>query len=91
MQMTIRKEVKTHMTQYNIDTSRFQAQYARPPLDTETGAWTFIIDGEPVRFFGSFAEARSLARLYARMHDHADDAIELNHHGTTGRVYENRS
>jgi hypothetical protein len=79
------------MTQYSIDTSRFQARYARPPVDSETGAWTFIIDGEPMRFFGSFAEARSLAKLYARMHDHADEAIELNAHGTIGRVYENHS
>lgn len=86
-----RKEVNTRMTQYNIDTSGFQARYARLPLDSEMGAWTFIIDGEPVRFFGSFAEARSLAKLYARMHDHVDDAIELNAYGAIGRVYENHS
>jgi hypothetical protein len=79
------------MTQFTIDTSRFQARYARLPLDTEMGAWTFIIDSEPVRFFGSFAEARSLAKLYARMHDHATDAIELDQHGAIGRVYENLS
>ena len=79
------------MTQFSIDTSRFQARYARPPLDTEMGAWTFIIDSEPVQFFGSFAEARSLAKLYARMHDHAETAIELNEHDAIGRVYENFS
>lgn len=79
------------MTQYSIDTSRFQARYARPPLESERGAWTFIIDDEPVRFFGSFAEARSLAKLYARMHDHCESAIELNEHDTIGRVYENNS
>lgn len=79
------------MTRLNIDMSSFQARYARLPLDTETGAWTFVIDSEPVRFFGSFAEARSLAKLYARMHDHTEHAIELNQHNAIGRVYENFS
>lgn len=77
------------MTQYSIDTSRFQARHARPPLDSEMGAWTFIIDGEPVQLFGSFAEVRSLAKLYARMHDHGSADIELNEHGAIGRVHEN--
>ncbi len=79
------------MTQYSIDTSTFQARFERIPLDSDRGAWTFIIDGEPIRLFGSFAEARSLAKLYARMHDHAGESIELNNHGAIGRVYENLS
>lgn len=74
------------MANISIDTARFEARYARVPLESERGSWTFVIDGEPVRFFGSYSEACSLVKLYVRMHDFACDAIQLDEFGVAGRV-----
>ena len=75
-----------YMTTIPIDTSRYEARYARLPLESERGSWTFVVDGEILRFFGTYPEACSLVKLYARMHDLACDAIQLDEFGVTGRV-----
>lgn len=91
IQIQIRKEVIKNVTHYHIDTSGFQQRYARLPLDSEMGAWTFIINGEPMQLFGAYAETQTLAKFYARMREHEVSAIELNAFGVTGRVHENLS
>lgn len=75
------------MTTISIDVSRYIAQKQRMPLDDHYGSWTFIIDGSAVTIFGNYTEAKSLAKLYVRMHDTGSDSIELDRFTRAGQLH----
>lgn len=80
------QEYWTILKSIRIDLSRYYARFDRPPDDHEVGIWTFIIEGEPVALYGSYAEAASKARLYVRLSGLEACGIELVDHAPSGRV-----
>ena len=75
------------MNKISIDVSRFMAQKQPLPREDHYGSWTFIIDGSPVTVFGNYTEAKSLAKLYVRMHDMGSDCIELERFTSAGQLH----
>ncbi|MFP6598104.1 MAG: hypothetical protein VCB26_11070 [Candidatus Hydrogenedentota bacterium] len=75
------------MNKISIDVSRFMAQKQPLPHEDHYGSWTFIIDGSPITVFGYYAEAKSLAKLYVRMHDISSDEIELDRFSRAGQLH----
>ncbi|MFP6581500.1 MAG: hypothetical protein VCD00_02975 [Candidatus Hydrogenedentota bacterium] len=75
------------MNEIRIDVSRALAQKHGMPRDDHYGSWTFIIDGTPVTLFGSYAEAKSLAKLYVRMYDVGSEPITLTRFATSGHLH----
>ena len=75
------------MNKISIDVSRFMAQKRPLPRDDHYGSWTFIIAGKPLTIFGTYTEAKSLAKLYVRMHDTGSDRIELDRFSGAGQLH----
>lgn len=73
----------------NIDLSAYRAEYGREPLHERLGTWLFIIEGNPVHLYGSYAEAATLARLYVRVFDLEDAGVALTGWTPSGEVRAN--
>jgi len=84
---TTEKRKEVTMNKISIDVSRFMAQKQPLPREDHYGSWTFIIDGSPITVFGYYAEAKSLAKLYVRMHDTGSDRIELDCFTRAGQLH----
>lgn len=69
-----------------IDTMPYAAAHKRLPRDSHLATWTFVIDREEVRIYGSYAEACALARLEARLRD-AQSGVVLLERTAAGRVH----
>lgn len=74
------------MDTIRIDVSRDVSRGRGMPLDEHYGSWTFIIDGNPVTLFGNYAEAKSMAKLCARMSDAASEPITLTRFNASGHI-----
>lgn len=76
-----------NMIDIRIDVSRALAQKHGMPRDDHYGSWTFVIGDNPITLFGTYAEARSMAKFYVRMYDAADEPVELTRFTASGQVY----
>lgn len=74
------------MNEIRIDVSRALAQKQGLPFDNHYGSWTFIIDGNPITVFGNYSEAKSLAKLYVRMHDVETEPVILTGFAASGQL-----
>ena len=74
------------MDNIRIDVSRDISRDRGMPRDDYYGSWTFVIDGHPVTLFGNYAEAKSMAKLYARMSDVSAEPIKLTRFNASGHV-----
>lgn len=80
-----RKEVS--MNTIRIDVDRFIAREQILPMDDQYGYWTFIVADHPISVFGSYSEATSVAKLYARMYESEENTIVLDSVATAGQVH----
>ena len=81
-----RKEVK--MNTIRIDVDRFIAREQIMPMDDQYGYWTFIVAEQAISVFGTYSEATTVAKLYARMYESEENTIILDSVANAGQVYQ---
>ncbi len=80
------------MKKSNVDYKPFCDKYNRPPEADRVALWTFSVEGETVSFWGTLAEASSIASLYAHANAMEEETFQLmDYRPVPRRVFSVRS
>ena len=77
------------MTTITIDDSLYVARHGSAPRRGAFATWTFIIEDLPLTVFGTYEDAVSSAKLYARLCGEGPTVVRLSAGVPAGRMHRN--